>query len=116
MHPHALIPRDAKAVEGHELERETLRRVWQFAGPYRSIIAVFLGAILVSALVALVPPFVFRAIIDDAIPAGDRRLVWWLALLAVGAALAEAALAIVDRKSTRLNSSHSSVSRMPSSA
>jgi len=97
MHPHALIPRDAKAVEGHELERETLRRVWQFAGPYRSTIVVFLGAILASALVALVPPFVFRAIIDEAIPAGDRAMVWWLALLAVGAALAEAALAIVQR-------------------
>ena len=97
MHPHGLIPRDAKAVEGQQLERETLRRVWQFAGPYRSTIAVFLGAILASALVALVPPFVFRAIIDEAIPAGDRPLVWWLALLAVGAALAEAALAIVQR-------------------
>ena len=97
MHPHALIPRDAKAVEGHELERETLRRVWHFAGPYRPTIAIFLAAILASALVALVPPFVFRAIIDEAIPSGDRTLVWWLALLAVGAALADAALAIVQR-------------------
>ena len=76
MHPHALIPRDAKAVEGHNLERETLRRVWVFAQPYRATITVFLGAILASALVALVPPFVFRAIIDDAIPAGDRGQVW----------------------------------------
>ena len=56
MHPHALIPRDAKAVEGHNLERETLRRVWVFAQPYRATITVFLGAILASALVALVPP------------------------------------------------------------
>ena len=97
MHPHALIPRDAAAVAGHNVERETLRRVWLFAQPYRATITVFLAAILTSALVALVPPFVFRAIIDDAIPAGDRGMVWWLALLAVGAALAEAGLAIVQR-------------------
>ncbi|MBM3816592.1 MAG: ABC transporter ATP-binding protein, partial [Actinobacteria bacterium] len=39
----------------------------------------------------------FRAIIDDAIPSRDRGAVWWLALVAVLAALGEAALAIVQR-------------------
>jgi len=97
MHPHALLPRDSSAVAGRSLERQTLRRVWHFAQPYRATIAVFLTAILASALIALVPPFVFRAIIDDAIPSRDRGAVWWLALVAVLAALGEAALAIVQR-------------------
>ena len=97
MHPHALIPRDASAVAGRNVERETMRRVWVFARPYQATIVVFLGAILASALVALVPPFVFRTIIDNAIPAGDRGMVWWLAVVAVVAALGEAALAIVQR-------------------
>ena len=97
MHPHALIPRDASAVAGRAMERATLARIWRLATPYRVTIAVFLGAIMASALVALVPPFVFRAIIDDAIPAGDRRHVWGLAALAVLAALGEAGLAIVQR-------------------
>ena len=96
-HPHLLFPRDASAVAGQRLERETLSRIGELARPYRATIAVFLGAILASALVALIPPFVFRAIIDDAIPSADRSAVWWLALVAVGAALAEAALAIVQR-------------------
>jgi ATP-binding cassette subfamily B protein len=97
MHPHAVIPRDASAVAGRSLERRTLQRVWQFAEPYRLTIGVFLGAIVASAVVALVPPFVFRAIIDDAIPDANRARVWQLALIAVLAALAEAALAIVQR-------------------
>lgn len=97
MHPHAVIPRDAAAVAGRSLERRTLARVWQFAQPYRLAIGIFLGAILASALVALVPPFVFRAIIDDAIPSANRGRVWQLALVAVVAALAEAGLAIVQR-------------------
>jgi len=97
MHPHALLPRDSEAVAGRSLERQTLRRVWHFAQPYRATVAVFLTAILASALIALVPPFVFRAIIDDAIPSRDRGAVWWLALVAVLAALGEAALAIVQR-------------------
>ncbi len=97
MHPHALIPRDAAAVAGRTVERETLARVWQFARPYRATIAIFLGAIFTSALAALVPPFVFRAIIDDAIPGADRRNIWILALIAVAAAAGEALLAIVQR-------------------
>ena len=97
MHPHALLPRHADAVAGTSLERETLRRVWRFARPYRTTIGIFLAAILVSALVAIIPPFVFRAILDTAIPEGNRALVWLLALAAVAAALTEAALAIVQR-------------------
>ncbi|MGA0377644.1 MAG: ABC transporter ATP-binding protein [Ilumatobacteraceae bacterium] len=97
MHPHSLLPRHSDAVAGASLERETLRRVWHFARPYRMTIGIFLGAILLSALVAIVPPFVFRAILDTAIPANDRAMVWWLALVAVLAALTEAALAIVQR-------------------
>ena len=97
MHPHALIPRNAAAVSGQSLERATLRRVGEFARPYTTTIAIFLAAIIASAVVALVPPFVFRAIIDTAIPAGNRSQVWWLALLAVTAALVDAALAIVQR-------------------
>ena len=71
--------------------------MWAFARPYRASIFGFLATILLSALLALVAPFVFRAIIDDAIPRGDRSQIWWLAALAVVAAVAEAVLAIVQR-------------------
>ena len=43
------------------------------------------------------PPLVVRAILDDAIPAGDRALIVWLAGLAVAAALADAGLQILQR-------------------
>ncbi len=95
--PHALIPRDRSAVEGQRFGGRSFRRVWTFARPYRLSISGFLTTILLSALIALVPPFVFRAIIDDAIPDGDRSLIWWLAVVAVIAALFDAFLAIVQR-------------------
>ncbi len=97
MNPHMLMPGDAQAVRGRRLERMAVRRVWLFARPYRSSIAGFLSAILIAAALALVPPFVFRAIIDDAIPNGDRDLIWTLASIAVGAAVLDAALAIGQR-------------------
>jgi len=97
MNPHMMMPGDASAVKGRRIERAALRRVWIFARPYRASITGFLVTILVGALVALVPPFVFRAIIDDAIPDGSRSRIWSLALIAVGAAIADAVLAIGQR-------------------
>jgi ATP-binding cassette, subfamily B, bacterial len=77
--------------------RATLRRIRTFARPYRRTIVVFLVAILGSALLALVPPFVVRAILDDAIPDRDRAMITWLAAAAVFAALADAGLQILQR-------------------
>jgi ATP-binding cassette, subfamily B, bacterial len=97
MPPHSMMPGDQDAVKGVQLQEGTLRRVWGFARPYRLTIALFLVAILAAALLALVPPFVARGIIDSAIPDADRGLIVLLASIAVGAALADAGLAIVQR-------------------
>ena len=95
------MPGDAAAVKGKRLQRAALRRAWAFARPYRPIIVWFLVAILAAALLALVPPFAFRAIIDDAIPdaqaGGSRTAIVVLAVVVVVAALADAGLAIVQR-------------------
>ncbi len=92
-----LMPGDASAVKGRKLEGASLRRAWHFAKPYRGTIVWFLVAILLSALVGLIPPFAFRSILDRAIPQKDRTLITVLAVLVVGAALADAAFAIVQR-------------------
>ena len=97
MSPHHMMPGDADSVRGVELADGTLRRVWQFARPYRVTIFVFLMAILLAALLALVPPFVVREILDNAIPDEDRGRIVVLAAIAVMAALGDAALAILQR-------------------
>ena len=97
MGPHQMMPRDTDAVKDVTLARDTARRVWGFAKPYRATIALFLVSIIVAALLALVPPLVVREILDDAIPNGDRSAVWTLTAVAVGAALFDAALQIVQR-------------------
>ncbi|MGA1704865.1 MAG: ABC transporter ATP-binding protein [Ilumatobacteraceae bacterium] len=97
MGPHHMMPRDTDAVRDVTLAEGTSRRVWAFARPYRTTIVVFLAAILVAALLALVPPLVVRAILDDAIPDGNRGLILWLAGLAVLSALADAGLQILQR-------------------
>ncbi len=88
---------DADAVRDVHLQQGTVARVWQFAKPFKAWIAAFLASIIAAALLALVPPFVFRAIIDNAIPNGDKGQIATLAGLAVAAAVGDAALAIVQR-------------------
>jgi ATP-binding cassette, subfamily B, bacterial len=97
MPPHSMMPRDTTMLDGTSVGRGTAKRVWQFARPYRLTITVFLVSILVAALLALVPPLVVRAILDDAIPNADRALIGWLAAMAVAAALFDAGLQIVQR-------------------
>lgn len=92
-----MLRNDAEAVRGKRLQKGSFRRVWTFARPYRSNIVGFLLSILLAALVALVPLLVIREILDVAIPDGNRGLIWLLAVIAVAAALADAALAIAQR-------------------
>ncbi|MGA1361971.1 MAG: ABC transporter ATP-binding protein [Ilumatobacteraceae bacterium] len=97
MGPHSLIPGDAHAVKGAKVRRETLRRAGTFARPYRWRITGFLLAIFASALLGLVPPLLFRSILDDAIPAADRTAITVLAFILVLAALGDAVFAVVQR-------------------
>ena len=90
-------PRDPAAVEGVTFSRTTVRRIWGFARPYRRTLTVYLAAILAAALLGLAPPLVVRRIIDNAIPNEDRGLITLLALIAVFAAVGDAALNVVQR-------------------
>ncbi len=92
-----MMPRDTSDIEGASLQRGIVRRVWGFARPYRNQVIGFLAAIITAALLGIVPPLVFKAIIDDALKNGDRGKLTFLALLAVGAALADSLLSLVER-------------------
>ena len=68
-----------------------------FARPYSSSTIGFLISILVSAAIALVPPLLFRNIVDTAIPAGDKRRIVILTIVLVVVAMSDAILSIVQR-------------------
>jgi len=97
MNPHMMLPGDASAVAGTKIGRQGLRRAWVFAQPYKWAIIGFLTSILVSALLALAPPLLFRAILDHSIPQGNKGQITILAAFLVIAALGDAVLAILQR-------------------
>jgi ATP-binding cassette subfamily B protein len=92
-----MLPGDASAVAGTKIGRQGLRRAWVFAQPYKWAIIGFLTSILVSALLALAPPLLFRAILDHSIPQGNKGQITILAAFLVIAALGDAVLAILQR-------------------
>jgi ATP-binding cassette subfamily B protein len=92
-----MMHQDPDAVEGVKLEQGTVRRVGRFARPYRTQLVGFVVMIAAGAGLALVPPLLFRTIIDDALPSEDTAQLVFLALVVVGAALAGAAVQLLER-------------------
>ena len=92
-----MLGADPNQIAGASVDRSLVRRVWRFARPYRWMLLGYLAIIVVTALIQLAPPLLFRSIIDSAIPDGDRAYLNLLAGLAVLAAFIGATLAVADR-------------------
>src|SRR5438105_791873 len=83
-------------LKGKSLDRGVVRRVWAFARPYRRMILGFLATIVASSLIGIIPPLIFRRIIN-VIPHKDFGAIDVLAVIAVGLALFDAGLSVVQR-------------------
>jgi ATP-binding cassette subfamily B protein len=97
MGPHMAMGSDPSQVEGATVSSGVVRRAAQLARPYRWMLVGFVLVIVVEAVIALLPPLLFRSIIDTAIPDGNRGLLNLLAALVVIAAFVDAAMAYVER-------------------
>ncbi|MFN2488728.1 MAG: ABC transporter ATP-binding protein [Actinomycetota bacterium] len=86
---------DHDKLQGAKLDRAVMRRVWDFVRPYHRRVYAYLVIIAVSSGVAVLPPLVFRRLIDVAIPAGDLGAINLLAGLALFLSLAAAGLTLL---------------------
>lgn len=97
-HPHEmLMSGNAEAVRGRTVQKGMVRRIARLARPYRWQLLGFMGAIFAGSLMTLIPPLLFRSIIDDIIPDGSRGRLHLFAILLVVAALAAAVAAYLER-------------------
>jgi ATP-binding cassette subfamily B protein len=69
-----------KSQSAPRVDRQLLRRVFSYAWPYRASVAVVLTTIIVTSLLELIPPLLYRALIDTILPEGN---VMWLNLTAL---------------------------------
>jgi ATP-binding cassette subfamily B protein len=90
---------DPAALKDAHLDRHSLRRAWAFARPYRGQLFAYLGVIILSALIGVLPPLVFRRLIDHDLPprGHDLHEVTLLFGLAVILALGQTGLGLWGR-------------------
>src|SRR5947209_5958839 len=79
------------------VNRELVKRVWRFTRSYRRRILVFLLVITLGAILGILPPLLFKRIIDHAIPHRDKGEVTFLAILTMVVALGTVALDLAQR-------------------
>lgn len=92
---------DPKSTKGKKIDKQKVKRVWQFARNYKKSLSFYLGSLLLSALVGVIPPLLFRELIDKGLPHGDKPgnlgIITWLAAIGVVVAILSAALSILQR-------------------
>ncbi len=74
-----------------------LRRVWEYARPYQGRTLGLLLTIFAITGLSLVPPLLYRDLIDNAIPNRDITRINWLALGMIGIPLLNAAIGVGQR-------------------
>ena len=79
------------------LTKDLLKRVAAYARPYAFKIALTLGAILVASLLGLIPPLLYRDLIDHALPQKDFARLNLLALGMLGIPLFDGLLGVGQR-------------------
>ena len=79
------------------VDRALLRRVLGYAQPYRGLLAVVIGTIVVITLISLAPPLLMRDLLDTAIPTGDLGRVMLLGIGMVAVPLLSGVVGVVQR-------------------
>ena len=94
---HSMMAGNRDAIAGKSLSRRTVLRVLSYASPYRWAITAFLIVIVIQALLGLAPALLFRQIIDNAIPEGNRGLLHVLAAVVIAAAVFSSVMSFFER-------------------
>jgi ATP-binding cassette subfamily B protein len=89
--------RDNDSLRGKKVERALIRRVLGLTRPYRGALIGFLVTVVIGTVLGIIPAFLFRALIDDALGSRSQSEVVALAAALVGVAVANAVLSMLQR-------------------
>ncbi|MBX6390572.1 MAG: ABC transporter ATP-binding protein [Frankia sp.] len=89
--------RQDSSVLRQKLRPGTIRRIAEFARPYRRQLLAFLAVVVAEAALGTALPLIFKAIIDEGVIPGNVTLVEVLAGVIAGIALVDAALSLLQR-------------------
>jgi len=84
-------------VAKRKLAPGTIPRIIGFARPYKRQISLFLGLVVLDAVLMVALPLLFKVIIDEGVLKGDRGVVVMVALAVAGLAVFDALLTLFQR-------------------
>ena len=79
------------------LTKGTIRRVYQFAGPHRGKLAVFLALTVISAVLAVSTPLLAGQVVNAIVGREGVSVIVWLAVAIAGIAVLDAGLGLAER-------------------
>jgi ATP-binding cassette, subfamily B, bacterial len=88
--------RSVTAAEKAQAREVSLRRIGQLFWPYRWQLAIVTGIIVISSVVGIASPFLLRAVINDALPEKNVRLLAWLVAGMIAVAAVSSALGVIQ--------------------
>ena len=86
-----------RSIRAKTVNRKLIRRILSYGHPYRLFITLFLLTLVLTSLLSVAQPLLFRRIIDQGISVGDSRLVTVTAILIAVIAIVDAGLGLVAR-------------------
>jgi ATP-binding cassette subfamily B protein len=86
-----------QSVTSQQLSKGLLRRIYQFAAPYRMILVVFLVVIVADSVIGVANPLIYKQIIDAGILRHDTRVIIGFAALVAGLAVIDGGLSLAER-------------------
>lgn len=85
------------SVKDKKISRALVKRILTYARPYKLIIAFFLLTLVVSSVMSVAQPLLFRRIVDQGITPGNASVVTWTAIFIALLAIGDSALGLVSR-------------------
>ena len=85
------------SVKQQKLKAGTVKRIFDFARPYRKYLSVFLFTVVIDAFLVVATPLILRKLIDDGVIPKNGPLITELAFIVGLLAIADAVMSIVGR-------------------
>ena len=86
-----------QSVKDQKLKPGTVKRIFDYAKPYRSSLILFLITVVIDAVLVISSPLLLKRLIDDGVIPGNPGLVTQLALLVGAIAIADAIFSMIGR-------------------
>jgi len=86
-----------RSIKDQKLKAGTLKRILQFAKPYRRYLVIFIFTVVIDALLIVATPLVLRSLVDNGVVPGKRDVVTNLALIVGLLAIADAIFSALGR-------------------